>query len=168
MHARGDVCLRACWPGVPGLACRLTSTQFSMDELRAIVEEAAAVGTYVCAHAYMPSAIVRAVEAGVRSIEHGNFLDAPTAQAMAAKVRLRGTARGPTHEPAALRLAGWRLLHAALCCVMLRCAVSWGAKTTLHSTPRNTWLCVAWEGYSPPGRFRRGHGCRACTWCLRW
>ena len=31
--------------------CRLTSTQFSLDEMRAIVEEAAAVGTYVCAHA---------------------------------------------------------------------------------------------------------------------
>ena len=41
------------------LQCRLTSTQFSEGEVRAIVEEAEAVGTYVCAHAYKPNAIAR-------------------------------------------------------------------------------------------------------------
>ena len=39
--------------------------------------------SYVCAHAYMPSAIKRAVHCGVRSIEHGNFLDEETAALMA-------------------------------------------------------------------------------------
>ncbi len=43
-------------------------------------------GTYVCAHAYTPRAIERAVRCGVRSIEHGNYIDPPTAQAMAEKV----------------------------------------------------------------------------------
>lgn len=52
---------------------RLTNTQFSIEELTAICEEASAAGTYVCAHAYTPTAIKRALAAGVRSIEHGNW-----------------------------------------------------------------------------------------------
>jgi imidazolonepropionase-like amidohydrolase len=61
------------------LSCRLTNTQFSQVEIWAIVEEAQACGTYVCAHAYTAQAIKRAVECGVRSIEHGNLLDEETA-----------------------------------------------------------------------------------------
>lgn len=66
--------------GVASPTDRLTNTQFSMDELRAIVEEAAAAGTYVAAHAYTPAAIARAIDAGVRSIEHGNWLDDDTGE----------------------------------------------------------------------------------------
>jgi imidazolonepropionase-like amidohydrolase len=54
-----------------------------MDELTAIVQEARAAGTYVAAHAYTPAAIQRALAAGVRSIEHGNWLDDATARMMA-------------------------------------------------------------------------------------
>jgi imidazolonepropionase-like amidohydrolase len=57
--------------------------QFSAEEMRAAVEEARAWRTYVLAHAYTPDAILRAVEAGVRTIEHGNLIDAPTARRMA-------------------------------------------------------------------------------------
>src|SRR3984885_3707193 len=53
--------------------------QYSDDEMRAIVEEARAWRTYVLAHAYTPEAIRRAVGNGVRSIEHANLIDAPTA-----------------------------------------------------------------------------------------
>jgi len=56
------------------------NTGYAMDELRAIVAEADAWQTYVMAHAYTPKAIRRAVEAGVRTIEHGNLIDEPTAQ----------------------------------------------------------------------------------------
>ncbi|MDO5624720.1 MAG: amidohydrolase family protein [Pseudomonadota bacterium] len=56
---------------------------YSLDETRAIVDEAAARHTYVLAHAYTPEAIRRAVACGVRSIEHGNLIDAPTAALMA-------------------------------------------------------------------------------------
>jgi imidazolonepropionase-like amidohydrolase len=58
---------------------------YSLEETRAIVDEAAARQTYVMAHAYTPQAIARAVECGVRSIEHGNLVDAPTAELMAAR-----------------------------------------------------------------------------------
>lgn len=56
---------------------------YTAGELEAAVEEAERRRTYVMAHAYTPGAIIRAVEAGVRSIEHGNLLDATAAEVMA-------------------------------------------------------------------------------------
>ncbi|PYT11842.1 MAG: amidohydrolase family protein [Acidobacteria bacterium] len=44
-------------------------------ELRAAVEETEALGHHVCAHAHGAEGIKRAVRAGVRSIEHGTFID---------------------------------------------------------------------------------------------
>ena len=55
------------------------------DEIRAIVAEARARQTYVLAHAYTAEAIARAVRCGVRTIEHGNLVDLPTARLMAEK-----------------------------------------------------------------------------------
>ena len=57
--------------------------QYTEEEIRAAVTEAAARRTYAFAHAYVPDAIVRAVRAGVRSIEHGNLLDDAAARTMA-------------------------------------------------------------------------------------
>ncbi len=54
--------------------------QYSEEEIRAIVWEAESWRTYVMAHAYTPEAIRRSVAFGVRSIEHGNLIDAETAQ----------------------------------------------------------------------------------------
>ncbi|KGJ11143.1 imidazolonepropionase-like amidohydrolase [Paracoccus versutus] len=56
--------------------------QFSREEIRAAVEEAGNASTYVMAHAYTNRCIRHAVECGVRSIEHGNFLDDETAALM--------------------------------------------------------------------------------------
>src|SRR5712691_10561157 len=53
----------------------LDTTQYTVDEMRAAVEEARAVGKYVLTHAYSGSAVRAAVKAGVRSIEHGNLID---------------------------------------------------------------------------------------------
>jgi imidazolonepropionase-like amidohydrolase len=60
----------------------LEGTQFSIEELRAAVEEAEAANLYAMAHAYSPRAVTRAVQAGVRSIEHGNLIDEATAREM--------------------------------------------------------------------------------------
>jgi imidazolonepropionase-like amidohydrolase len=60
----------------------IDGTQFSVDELRAAVEEAEAANLYAAAHAYSPRAVTRAVQAGVRSIEHGNLIDEATARVM--------------------------------------------------------------------------------------
>ncbi|WP_420124027.1 amidohydrolase family protein [Nakamurella sp.] len=62
--------------GVASPTDRIDSTQFSIAEIAAAVEEAAAANRYVGAHAYTARAINRALRAGVRSIEHGNLLDA--------------------------------------------------------------------------------------------
>lgn len=61
----------------------LESVQFTPEELRAAVSAARAAGTYVMAHAISPEAIRNCVEAGARSIEHGNLIDEQTAKLMA-------------------------------------------------------------------------------------
>lgn len=57
--------------------------QYADEEITAAVEEAARWDTYVMAHAYTADAAARAARLGVRSVEHGNLLDAPAAAAMA-------------------------------------------------------------------------------------
>jgi imidazolonepropionase-like amidohydrolase len=49
--------------------------QFSMEEMKAIVEEAKMWGRKVAAHAHGAEGIKMAVQAGVASIEHGSMLD---------------------------------------------------------------------------------------------
>ncbi len=53
---------------------------YSVEEIRAIVEEAANAQTYVAAHLYTDAAIRRAVECGVISVEHGNLVTPETAR----------------------------------------------------------------------------------------
>jgi imidazolonepropionase-like amidohydrolase len=69
--------------GVASQADPLESLQYRIDEIEAAVDEATRWGSYVCAHAYSAKAIERAVRAGVRTIEHGNLIDTPTARLMA-------------------------------------------------------------------------------------
>jgi imidazolonepropionase-like amidohydrolase len=66
--------------GVASPTDPIANVQYSAEEMRAIVEEAQGWQTYAMAHAYTPEAITRAAEAGVRTIEHGNLIDAPTAR----------------------------------------------------------------------------------------
>ncbi len=64
LYAGGGVCSRH---------DPLDAQQFTPDELRAAVEAASDWGTYVAAHVYNSAGIRRAVEAGIRSIEHGHL-----------------------------------------------------------------------------------------------
>lgn len=61
----------------------LESIQYTPEEIRTVVTEAAHRQTYVSAHAYTPEAIVMAVNAGVHCIEHGNLMDDATASVIA-------------------------------------------------------------------------------------
>lgn len=70
--------------GVYGERESLYEPQFTLDELRAAVEEAHRFGLHVAAHAYAPVPINLALDAGVDCIEHGALLDEPTARRMAA------------------------------------------------------------------------------------
>lgn len=65
---------------------------YSQEEVDAIVRTAADLGTSVMSHAHGPEGIKRAVRAGVRSIDHGTFLDQEAAEMMVE----RGTWLVPT------------------------------------------------------------------------
>jgi imidazolonepropionase-like amidohydrolase len=60
----------------------LDTTQYTIGEMRAAVEEAQAVGKYVLSHAYSDTAVRNAITAGVRSIEHGNLIREAAAKAI--------------------------------------------------------------------------------------
>jgi imidazolonepropionase-like amidohydrolase len=71
--------------GVASPSDPIWNLQYSLDEMRAIVEEARGWRTYAMAHAYTPEAIARAAQAGVRTIEHGNLIDRETADLLVAR-----------------------------------------------------------------------------------
>jgi len=89
-------------------------------------------GSYVAAHAYSAEAIGVAVANGVRSIEHGNLLDAPAAALMAERdaflvptlvtydaVERRGAELGlatRTTGPCSRAASGWRSMAHGWCC----------------------------------------------------
>lgn len=71
--------------GVASPTDKLEHLQFTSAEIQAMVECADNAGTFVTAHAYTVKAIRHCIDNGVRGIEHGNFVDPPTAQLMAEK-----------------------------------------------------------------------------------
>jgi len=66
IHASGGVLSRGDAPG---------AAQFTVEELKAAVEEAHAAGRKVAAHAHGTQGIKNALVAGVDSIEHGSLID---------------------------------------------------------------------------------------------
>lgn len=71
--------------GVLSLNDQPEDTQFSPEELRAIVQEAKRSSRVVAAHAHGKPGIMAALDAGVKSIEHGSFLDEEVAAKMKEK-----------------------------------------------------------------------------------
>jgi imidazolonepropionase-like amidohydrolase len=60
----------------------LDVTEFTLEELQAIVAEATKWGTYAQIHAYSDASIQNAITAGVRSVEHGLFASEESMQMM--------------------------------------------------------------------------------------
>lgn len=69
--------------GVASPTDPLDRMQFSDDEISSAVEEAERRGAYVMAHCHPASSIERCARLGVRSIEHGSFMDDAAAEAVA-------------------------------------------------------------------------------------
>ena len=69
-----------------------THAHFRQEELDALVEEATAAGIFVMAHAQATPGIKNAIRAGIRSIDHGIYLDDEAIEMMLA----RGTWLVPT------------------------------------------------------------------------
>lgn len=73
VHASGGVLSELDDPHLP---------QFSREELGAIVDEATRMERLVAAHCHGKRGIMAALEAGIKTIEHGTFLDEEAAEAM--------------------------------------------------------------------------------------
>lgn len=63
----------------------LLGNQYTFEEIKAAVDTAKDWGTYVTIHSYHPSAINRAIDAGVMDVGHGQLLDEKTLRRMAKK-----------------------------------------------------------------------------------
>ncbi|MDN4164274.1 amidohydrolase family protein [Cytophagales bacterium LB-30] len=61
--------------GVLSLAKDGSAPQFTIEEIRAITETAADYGMHVAAHAHGAEGMKRAIKGGVKTIEHGTFMD---------------------------------------------------------------------------------------------
>jgi imidazolonepropionase-like amidohydrolase len=60
-----------------------SALEWSDGEIAALIDEAHRLGRRVAVHAHYPNGIRQAIENGADSIEHGSYLDAPTAREMA-------------------------------------------------------------------------------------
>ena len=68
--------------GVLSVAKSGENPQFTNSELEALISIAKDYGLWVAAHAHGKEGMLRAVEAGVTSIEHGTFMDSEVMEAM--------------------------------------------------------------------------------------
>jgi len=85
----------------------LDVSQYTLDEMKAAVEAADDWNTYVTVHAYTTRAVRRAVEAGVKCIEHGQLLDEETMKLLADRgiwLSLQALDPAPPTAPESTRL----------------------------------------------------------------
>ena len=82
------------------------SPQLTIEEMSAAVEEAHKAGRKVAAHAEGLQGILNAIDAGVDTIEHGNFLDEEAAQRMVAGGQVLVPTLSPFYRMAQLGTAG--------------------------------------------------------------
>ena len=68
--------------GIASQSDPIDQLQYSTEEIEAAVDEATRSNTYVMAHVYTAAGIRRCIQAGVRTIEHGNMIDEAGARMM--------------------------------------------------------------------------------------
>jgi imidazolonepropionase-like amidohydrolase len=71
--------------GVLSVAKNGSNPQFTVEEIKAITETAADYGYHVAAHAHGDEGMYRAVEGGVKTIEHGTYMSERTMELMIKK-----------------------------------------------------------------------------------
>lgn len=92
-YKRGADCIKlTATGGVLSVAKSGDNPQFTVEELEAVVEAARDYGMKVAVHAHGPEGMLRAVRAGVDSIEHATYINAEIFAAM----KQRGTYLVPT------------------------------------------------------------------------
>lgn len=139
--------------GVASPHSPLDVATFNEDELRAAVQAAENWGTYVSTHAYTPVSIQRAVNAGVKVIEHGHLMDESTAKLMAEK----GTwlsfqpFTDDGHVPRMRR---------PTCGVCSRSSAAPIAPSSLRASTTSRWRSAPTCSFPPPGRRGRASSLR--------
>jgi imidazolonepropionase-like amidohydrolase len=142
------------------------ATQYSFEELKALVDEATKLERKVAAHAHGTEGIKLAVRAGVSSIEHGSFLDEEGARMMAQRgtylvptlmagetverFAKDGTLKGLRGEKALAAAAAMR--HAIRIAVANKVHIALGTDAGVipHGTNGHEFaLLVEWGGLSP-------------------
>ena len=142
------------------------TTQYSFEELKAMVDEASKLNRKVAAHAHGTEGIKIATRAGVSSIEHGSFLDEEGARLMAQrgtylvptlmagegveKLAKEGFLRGNRREKALLAAAAMR--KGIKIAIANRVPIAFGTDSGVipHGTNgREFYLLVEWGGMRP-------------------
>ena len=159
------------------------ATQYSFEELKALVDEANKLDRKVAAHAHGTEGIKLAVRAGVSSIEHGSFLDeegarmmvergtflVPTLSAAEAVERAAktGVLKGLRAEKALAAAAAVRHSIKLAVANKIQIALGTDAGVIPHGTnAREFFLMVEWGGMSPMESIRAGtmNGARLLGW----
>jgi imidazolonepropionase-like amidohydrolase len=142
------------------------ATQYSFEELKALVDEANKLDRKVAAHAHGTEGIKLAVRAGVASIEHGSFLDEEGARMMAQrgtflvptmsageaveKAAKNGVLKGMRAEKALAAAAAMRHAIRIALANKVQIALGTDAGVIPHGTnAREFVLMVEWGGMSP-------------------
>jgi imidazolonepropionase-like amidohydrolase len=142
------------------------ATQYSFEELKALVDEANKLDRKVAAHAHGTEGIKLAVRAGVASIEHGSFLDEEGARMMAErgtflvptlsagetveKAAKSGVLKGLRAEKALAAAAAMRRSIKIAVANKVQIALGTDAGVIPHGTnAREFFLMVEWGGMSP-------------------
>lgn len=121
----------------------LDTAQYTLDEMKAAVEAAEDWNTYVAVHAYTPRSVRRAVDAGVKCIDHGQLLDEATVKLLADKgvwLSLQALDPAPPTAPASVREKKAQVVagtdNAFVWAKKYGVKLAWGP--TSCSTPRTT------------------------------
>jgi len=142
------------------------ATQYTYEELKAMVDEAHKLERKVAAHAHGTEGIKIAVRAGVASIEHGSFLDEEGARLMAKngtflvptlmagegveRLAKNGVLKGYRGEKALAAAAGMRNAIRLAVANKVPIALGTDAGVILHGTNGHEFtLMVEWGGMSP-------------------
>jgi len=159
------------------------ATQYSLEELKALVEEANKLDRKVAAHAHGTEGIKLAIRAGVASIEHGSFLDEEGARMMAERgtflvptlmageaverAAKNGVIKGLRAEKAFAAAAAIRKGIKLAVANKVQIALGTDAGVIPHGTnAREFTLLVEWGGLSPMESLRAGtlNGARLLGW----
>ena len=161
-------------------------TQYTYEEMKALVDEASKLGRKVAAHAHGTEGIKIAVRAGVTSIEHGSFLDEEGARMMAQhgtflvptmmageaveRFAKNGVLKGLRAEKALAAGAAMRNATKIAVANHVQIALGTDAGVIPHGTnAREFGLMVEWGGLTPMAALMAGtmNGAKLLGWDAR-